>query len=201
MNKKYIYITVGIIAIILLSLYIGNSIGVKKQSDSEVKTKIEVIHVGNEKNAKEVDSLNKLITKLQTKDLGLKKEEIKLKEKAKEIVIEKPINPECLDLYESAVEKIAILDKVITVKDTIESNLRSQIIQKDNVISLKDQIIENKDSEISLIKQLNKRRDKKFSISIHVGTGVGISKNGPDVNVRMVPVYVGVGISRHLFSF
>lgn len=201
MDKKYIYMIVGILLLIGLAVYIGKSIGSKEARDKETKTKIEYIHVENKQSIKKIDSLNKVISGLSKKDVILKKEEAKIKEKADEIILIKPENKDCEDLYNTATKKIDLLNQVIVVKDSVESNLRNQIVEKDNVIALKDIIINNKDKEISLIKTLSKPRDKKYSISIHIGTGAAITKNNNNINAQFVPVYIGVGISRNLLSF
>ena len=199
--KKYIYIIIGIILLIGIAYYIGNSIGKKNQDDIRVKKEIQIVQIDTKKNEKKVDSLNKIISKLEKKDQGFKKQEIKIQDKIKTIFIEKPENKDCEGLYNKASEKIDLLEKVITVKDSVEYNLRNTIEEQDKIISLKDNIIKNKDKEIELNKSLNKKRDKKYSISLHLGTGGAITKNNNNLNIQYVPVYVGVGISRHIFSF
>lgn len=201
MDKKYIYIVIGILLIIGLSIYIGKSIGNKEYKDKEIKTKIEYIHVENKQSIEKIDSLNKVIKDLSKKETSLKKEETKIKEKANNIILIKPENKDCEDLYNKATEKIELLNNVIVVKDSVELNLKNQIQEQKKIISLKDNIIINKDEEISLIKKLSKPRDKKYSISIHIGTGAAITKNNNSVNAQFVPIYVGVGISRNILSF
>ena len=199
--RKYIYIVIGILLLIGVTLYIGKKIGEKESRDKDTKTKIEYVQVENKQSIKKIDSLNKLITSLSKKEIILKKEEVKIKEKAQDIILVKPENKDCEDLYNKATEKIGLLNQVIIIKDSVESNLKNQIQEQKNVISLKDNIIKNKDIEISLIKTLAKPRDKKYSISIHVGTGATITKNNNSINAQFVPVYVGIGISRNLISF
>lgn len=198
---KYIYIAIEIILLIGITLYIGKKIGGKESRDKDTKTKIEYVQVENKQSIKKIDSLNKLITNLSKKEIILKKEEVKIKEKAQDIILIKPENKDCEDLYNKAIEKIDLLNQVIVVKDSVELNLKNQIQEQKNIISLKDNVIKNKDIEISLIKNLAKPRDKKYSISIHVGTGAAISKNNNSINAQFVPVYVGIGISRNLISF
>ena len=198
---KYIYIAIGIILLIGITLYIGKKIGEKESRDKDTKTKIEYVQVENKQSIKKIDSLNKLITNLSKKEIILKKEEVKIKEKAQDIILIKPENKDCEDLYNKAIEKIDLLNQVIVVKDSVELNLKNQIQEQKNIISLKDNVIKNKDIEISLIKNLTKPRDKKYSISIHVGTGAAITKNNNSINAQFVPVYVGIGISRNLISF
>lgn len=201
MDKKYIYIVIGILLIIGLSIYIGKSIGNKEYKDNEIKTKIEYIHVENKQSIEKIDSLNKVIKDLSKKETSLKKEENKIKEKANNIILIKPENKDCEDLYNKSTEKIELLNNVIVVKDSVELNLKNQIQEQKKIISLKDNIIINKDEEISLIKKLSKPRNKKYSISIHIGTGAAITKNNNSVNAQFVPIYVGVGISRNILSF
>ena len=198
---KYIYIAIEIILLIGITLYIGKKIGGKESRDKDTKTKIEYVQVENKQSIKKIDSLNKLITNLSKKEIILKKEEVKIKEKAQDIILIKPENKDCEDLYNKAIEKIDLLNQVIVVKDSVELNLKNQIQEQKNIISLKDNVIKNKDIEISLIKNLAKPRDKKYSISIHVGTGAAITKNNNSINAQFVPVYVGIGISRNLISF
>ena len=199
--RKYIYIAIGILLLIGVTLYIGKKIGEKESRDKDTKTKIEYVQVENKQSIKKIDSLNKLIQGLSKKEIILKKEEVKIKEKAQDIILIKPENKACEDLYNKAIEKIDLLNQVIVVKDSVELNLKNQIQEQKNVISLKDNIIKNKDIEINLIKTLAKPRDKKYSISIHVGTGAAITKNNNSINAQFVPVYVGIGISRNLISF
>ena len=198
---KYIYIAIGIILLIGITLYIGKKIGEKESRDKDTKTKIEYVQVENKQSIKKIDSLNKLITNLSKKEIILKKEEVKIKEKAQDIILIKPENKDCEDLYNKAIEKIDLLNQVIVVKDSVELNLKNQIQEQKNIISLKDNVIKNKDIEISLIKKLTKTKDKKYSINIHVGTGAAITKNNNSINAQFVPVYVGIGISRNLISF
>lgn len=199
--RKYIYIAIGILLLIGVTLYIGKKIGEKESRDKDTKTKIEYVQVENKQSIKKIDSLNKLIQGLSKKEIILKKEEVKIKEKAQDIILVKPENKDCEDLYNKTTEKIGLLNQVIIIKDSVESNLKNQIQEQKNIISLKDNIIKNKDIEISLIKTLAKPRDKKYSISIHVGTGAAITKNNNSINAQFVPVYVGIGISRNLISF
>lgn len=199
--KKYIYIAIGVIVAVLLSLYIGKSIGEKNQKNKQIKTQIKVIHKDNKEAQKKIDSLNLLVKDLSKKDVIYKNREVVIREKAKNIVIEKPANKECEDLYNKATEKIGYLEETINIKDSIETNLRTQLKLKDNIIFEKDRQLSNKDREIELLKDLGKPRDKKYSISIHVGTGGAVTKNNNSINVQFVPVYVGVGLSRNIISF
>ena len=201
MNKKYIYIGIAVIVAILISLYIGKSIGQKDQKDIQIHKQIEYIHVDNQQSVKKIDSLNLVINSLKKKDVVLKKDEAKKKDKADQIIITKPDNPECNELYTNATNKISLLEEIIVIKDSVESNLRVQLVEKDKIISLKDRVLANKDTEIGLLKELGKKRDKKYSISIQVGTGGAITKNSNAINVQYVPVYVGIGISRNILSF
>lgn len=201
MATKYYYIIGGIILAILIALYIGKSIGEKDQRDTQIKTEIKVIQVESEKAKAKIDSLNKLVKNLSKKDKDLKKEEIKTKKKADDIIIVKPSNPECNDLYDKATTKIELLEKTIVIKDSVESNLRTQLKLKDNIIFEKDKIIDNKDKEIALLKDLGKPRNKKWSVSLQLGTGGGITQADRTIQIKQVPVYVGVGLSRHIFSF
>ena len=104
-------------------------------------------------------------------------------------------------MYNKATTKINYLEKAIVVKDSIEVNLRKTIALKDNIIFQKDNIITNKDKEILLIKELNKPRVKKWAVSLQVGTGFGIETLDRNIQVKQIPVYAGVGISRDIFRF
>lgn len=201
MNNKYIYIGIAFVLAILIALYIGKSNGQKDQKDDQIRTEIKVIHVENKEAIKKVDSLNKVIAKFGKKDVQYKTEYITIKEKADKIYIEKPLNKECDDLYNKATTKIDYLEKAIVVKDSIEVNLRKTIALKDNIIFQKDNIIANKDKEIVLIKELNKPRVKKWAVSLQVGTGFGIETLDRNIQVKQIPVYAGVGISRDIFRF
>ena len=147
--RKYIYIAIGILLLIGVTLYIGKKIGEKESRDKDTKTKIEYVQVENKQSIKKIDSLNKLIQGLSKKEIILKKEEVKIKEKAQDIILIKPENKACEDLYNKAIEKIDLLNQVIVVKDSVELNLKNQIQEQKNVISLKDNIIKNKDIEIN----------------------------------------------------
>lgn len=201
MNNRYIYIGIAFVLAILIALYIGKSNGQKDQKDDQIRTEIKVIHVENKEAVKKVDSLNKVIAKFGKKDVQYKTEYITIKEKADKIYIEKPLNKECDDLYDKATTKINYLEKAIVVKDSIEVNLRNTIALKDNIIFQKDNIITNKDKEIVLIKELNKPRVKKWAVSLQVGTGFGIETLDRNIQVKQIPVYAGVGISRDIFRF
>ena len=201
MNNKYIYIGIAFVLAILIALYIGKSNGQKDQKDDQIRTEIKVIHVENKEAIEKVDSLNKVIAKFGKKDVQYKTEYITIKEKADKIYIEKPLNKECDDLYNKATTKINYLEKSIVVKDSIEVNLRKTIALKDNIIFQKDNIIANKDKEIVLIKELNKPRVKKWAVSLQVGTGFGIETLDRNIQVKQIPVYAGVGISRDIFRF
>lgn len=201
MNNRYIYIGIAFVLAILIALYIGKSNGQKDQKDDQIRTEIKVIHVENKEAVKKVDSLNKVIAKFGKKDVQYKTEYITIKEKADKIYIEKPLNKECDDLYDKATTKINYLEKAIVVKDSIEVNLRNTIALKDNIIFQKDNIIANKDKEIVLIKELNKPRVKKWAVSLQVGTGFGIETLDRNIQVKQIPVYAGVGISRDIFRF
>ena len=201
MNNKYIYIGIAFVLAILIALYIGKSNGQKDQKDDQIRTEIKVIHVENKEAIKKVDSLNKVIAKFGKKDVQYKTEYITIKEKADKIYIEKPLNKECDELYDKATTKINYLEKAIVVKDSIEVNLRNTIALKDNIIFQKDNIIANKDKEIVLIKELNKPRVKKWAVSLQVGTGFGIETLDRNIQVKQIPIYAGVGISRDIFRF
>ena len=135
MNKKNIYIGIGFILVILLSLYIGKSIGNKDQKDQQIKTEIKTIEVENKNTLKKVDSLQKLVKNIKEKDTEFKKVETLIKKKASEIIIPKSPNKDCDEVYNKATEKIVLLEEVITVKDSIESNLRKEINIKDIIIN------------------------------------------------------------------
>ena len=120
--KKYIYIAIGLVILIMTVLYIGKQIGEKKSRDKDALTKIEYVQVENKQSIKKIDSLKNLIKDLSKKEKSLKKEETKIKEKANNIILVKPENPECNDLYNKATEKIELLTQVIVVKDSVESN-------------------------------------------------------------------------------
>lgn len=83
--KKYLYIIVGVIIIIALSYYIGNSVGRKNKEDQQVKKEIKIIQVENKDNIRKIDSLNNKIKQLDKKDNSLKEKEIEIREKIKTI--------------------------------------------------------------------------------------------------------------------
>lgn len=199
--NKYVYIILGVLILIGVSLYIGNSMGKKEQKNAQIKKEIKYIQVDNKLTENKIDSLNSVIKSLEKKDLKLKKQESTVKEKAEKITIDKPVNKECDDLYNKATTKIGLLNTVISTKDSIENNLRTTIDEKDNVINLKDRIISNKDEEIRLTKELGKPRNKKIVIGLQLGTGGAVSKNNNNLTFQYVPVYVGVGITYKLFEF
>jgi hypothetical protein len=199
--NKYIYIGIGVILLILISLYIGKSIGEKDQRDSQNKDRIKVVQVDSRETIKKIDSLGKLISNIKVSNQVIKGKEIIIREKAKDIVLEKPKDTEvCDELYDAATEKISLLEETITVKDTIEKNLNSIINTQESIILNKDRIIANKDEEIKLTKELGKTRNKKFSIGIQLGYGATVTTHNNTATFKTAP-YIGIGVSRTLFSF
>lgn len=201
MNNKYIYITIGIIVLILTSLYIGRSIGQKNQKDIQTKEYIKVIQVENKETIKRIDSLNTVVKDLANKNDKVVEKQIVIREKAKDIIIEKPTNTsECDDLYNKSVEKISLLEESLAVGDTIQKNLNLIIDNKDDIISNKDKIIANKDLELKLNKELQKPRVKKYSISLQLGYGGTVINQNNKVVFKTAP-YLGIGVSKAIFSF
>jgi hypothetical protein len=199
--KNYIYFAIGFIIVVLVSLYIGRSIGEKGQKDAQIKDRIKVIHVENKETIKKIDSLGNVIKSLAENTKVIKEKETIIREKANDIKIEKPANTtECDDLYNKSTEKIGLLEDVISKKDTIESNLNLVIDNQNNIITNKDKIISNKDLELSLTKDLAKSRNKKFTVGIQIGYGFGITSENNKVILKTVP-YVGIGVSKTIFSF
>ena len=81
--KKYLYIIIGVIIIIALAYYIGNSVGRKNKQDQQVKKEIQIIQVENKDNIRKIDSLNNKIKQLNKKDNSFKEKEIEKKKKIK----------------------------------------------------------------------------------------------------------------------
>ena len=199
--KKYLYILGILIVTIIISFYIGNSIGKKTQKDKEITGKIKIIHSKDKKAYAKIDSLYDVIKNINSKNIPLKKEENLLRKKAKDYKIPIVYNKDCDTVYSSYNNKISLLEKALNTKDTIENNLNKVIISKDSIIVYKDNIIKNKTEEIKLIKELNKPRSKKLSLSLQLGTGGQINIDKKNINVQRVPVYVGVGVSYKIFEF
>ena len=199
--KKYIYIIISIIIIVLITFYIGRSTGIKNKSDSIAKTTIKVIHKDTKKLDNKIDSLYNVIETLNKKNNSLKSREVVYRNKSSEYKIPIPNNKECDTLYKICNDKIFLLEQTIAVKDSIENNLNNSILTLDNVIINKNKIIENKDEEIRLVKSINNQRSKKLSISLQVGTGGQIITDKKNININRVPLYMGVGISYKIFEF
>lgn len=199
--KKYLYILGILIVTIIISFYIGNSVGKKTQEDKEIMGKIKIIHSKDKKAYAKIDSLYDVIKNINSKNIPLKKEENLLRKKAKDYKIPIVDNKDCDTVYSSYNNKISLLEKALNTKDTIENNLNKVIISKDSIIVYKDNIIKNKTEEIKLIKELNKPRSKKLSLSLQLGTGGQINIDKKNINVQRVPVYVGVGVSYKIFEF
>ena len=199
--KKYLYILGILIVTIIISFYIGNSVGKKTQEDKEITGKIKIIHSKDKKAYAKIDSLYDVIKNINSKNIPLKKEENLLRKKAKDYKIPIVDNKDCDTVYSSYNNKISLLEKALNTKDTIENNLNKVIISKDSIIVYKDNIIKNKTEEIKLIKELNKPRSKKLSLSLQLGTGGQINIDKKNINVQRVPVYVGVGVSYKIFEF
>ena len=199
--KKYLYILGILIVTIIISFYIGNSVGKKTQEDKEITGKIKIIHSKDKKAYAKIDSLYDVIKNINSKNIPLKKEENLLRKKAKDYKIPIVDNKYCDTVYSSYNNKISLLEKALNTKDTIENNLNKVIISKDSIIVYKDNIIKNKTEEIKLIKELNKPRSKKLSLSLQLGTGGQINIDKKNINVQRVPVYVGVGVSYKIFEF
>lgn len=199
--KKYLYILGILIVTIIISFYIGNSVGKKTQEDKEITGKIKIIHSKDKKAYAKIDSLYDVIKNINSKNIPLKKEENLLRKKAKDYKIPIVDNKDCDTVYSSYNNKISLLEKALNTKDTIENNLNKVIISKDSIIVYKDNIIKNKTEEIKLIKELNKPRSKKLSLSLQLGTGGQINIDKKNINVQRVPVYVGIGVSYKIFEF
>ena len=199
--KKYLYILGILIVTIIISFYIGNSVGKKTQEDKEIIGKIKIIHSKDKKAYAKIDSLYDVIENINSKNIPLKKEENLLRKKAKDYKIPIVDNKDCDTVYSSYNNKISLLEKALNTKDTIENNLNKVIISKDSIIVYKDNIIKNKTEEIKLIKELNKPRSKKLSLSLQLGTGGQINIDKKNINVQRVPVYVGIGVSYKIFEF
>ena len=199
--KKYLYILGILIVTIIISFYIGNSVGKKTQEDKEIIGKIKIIHSKDKKAYAKIDSLYDVIKNINSKNIPLKKEENLLRKKAKDYKIPIVDNKDCDTVYSSYNNKISLLEKALNTKDTIENNLNKVIISKDSIIVYKDNIIKNKTEEIKLIKELNKPRSKKLSLSLQLGTGGQINIDKKNINVQRVPVYVGIGVSYKIFEF
>ena len=199
--KKYVYIIISVIIIVLITFYIGRSTGIKNKSDSVAKTTIKVIHKDTKKLDNKIDSLYNVIETLNKKNNSLKSREVVYRNKSSEYKIPIPNNKECDTLYKICNDKIFLLEQTIAVKDSIENNLNNSILTLDNVIINKNKIIENKDEEIRLVKSINTQRSKKLSISLQVGTGGQIIADKKNININRVPLYVGVGVSYKIFEF
>ena len=199
--KKYVYIIISVIIIVLITFYIGRSTGIKNKSDSVAKTTIKVIHKDTKKLDNKIDSLYNVIETLNKKNNSLKSREVVYRNKSSEYKIPVPNNKECDTLYKICNDKIFLLEQTIAVKDSIENNLNNSILTLDNVIINKNKIIENKDEEIRLVKSINNQRSKKLSVSLQVGTGGQITTDKKNININRVPLYVGVGISYKIFEF
>ena len=199
--KKYVYIIISVIIIVLITFYIGRSTGIKNKSDSIAKTTIKVIHKDTKKLDNKIDSLYNVIETLNKKNNSLKSREVVYRNKSSEYKIPIPNNKECDTLYKICNDKIFLLEQTIAVKDSIENNLNNSILTLDNVIINKNKIIENKDEEIRLVKSINTQRSKKLSISLQVGTGGQIIADKKNININRVPLYVGVGVSYKIFEF
>ena len=199
--KKYIYIIISIIIIVLITFYIGRSTGIKNKSDSTAKTTIKVIHKDTKKLDNKIDSLYNVIETLNKKNNSLKSKEVVYRNKNSEYKIPAPNSKECDTLYKICNNKIFLLEQTIAVKDSIESNLNNSILTLDSIIINKNRIIENKDNEIKLVKSINNQRSKKLSISLQVGTGGQITTDKKNININRVPLYVGVGVSYKIFEF
>ena len=199
--KKYVYIIIPVIIIVLITFYIGRSTGIKNKSDSIAKTTIKVIHKDTKKLDNKIDSLYNVIETLNKKNNSLKSREVVYRNKSSEYKIPIPNNKECDTLYKICNDKIFLLEETIAVKDSIENNLNNSILTLDNIIINKNKIIKNKDEEIGLLKSINNPRSKKLSISLQVGTGGQIISDKKNININRVPLYVGVGVSYKIFEF
>ena len=149
--KKYVYIIISVIIIVLITFYIGRSAGIKNKSDSIAKTTIKVIHKDTKKLDNKIDSLYNVIETLNKKNNSLKSREVVYRNKSSEYKIPIPNNKECDTLYKICNDKIFLLEQTIAVKDSIENNLNNSILTLDNVI-----INKNKKSMLSFLQKINK---------------------------------------------
>ena len=123
--KKYVYIIISVIIIVLITFYIGRSAGIKNKSDSIAKTTIKVIHKDTKKLDNKIDSLYNVIETLNKKNNSLKSREVVYRNKSSEYKIPIPNNKECDTLYKICNNKIFLLEQTIAVKDSIENNLNN----------------------------------------------------------------------------
>lgn len=193
-QKTLIILGITILAAITIFL-IGRRIGEKSQDNKNIVREIEKTEVKIGLTNKQIDSIYKELDKNQKVKIQYVEKEIGVIKQIEKVVIEKPKDTVCNDLYNKATLKINLLNDRITIKDSIEKNSNKIIKNQYSIINKKDSIISFKDTQLNLYKN-KKTTPKRIGVGIQVGYGVSVSKN----KFETAP-YVGVGLSYNVFNF
>lgn len=194
-TKKALIITMIILAFLTVIFFIGKYVGKKSQESKTDDNKIEKVEVKIGLTNKQIDSIYKELEKNQDVKIKYVEKELGVIKQIEKIVIEKPKDTACNDLYNKATLKINLLNDRIVIKDSIEKRSNKIINSQYSIISKKDSVITYKDTQIELYKN-KKATPKRIGVGIQVGYGVSVSES----KVETRP-YVGVGVSYNIFNF
>lgn len=189
-------IIISVILLLLTSVFIiGRYIGKKSEENKQSRKEIEKVEVKIGLTEKQVDSIYKNLLKNQEIKKVFIEKEAQIVREIQKIVIEKPKDTVCNDLYNKATSKINLLNNQISIKDTIEKKSNDIINNQYNIISKKDSIISYKNAQIDLYKNM-KPPPKKIGVGIQVGYGLSVTENKLETRP-----YIGLGVSYNIFNF
>lgn len=193
--KTYIISIIFIIILIFLAYRKGLDNGFKLEKDKYIDDKLKVLVIKSKITQKQIDSIKSLQPEIYKEKRILIKSEKIIKDSIKKIVIEKPKDTICNELYVKSSKKINLLEKQISIKDSIEHKSNRLLSNQDLIISKQDSLIKNMNSQINLIKD-KKIKTKKFGVGVNVGYGIYIKNK----QIEYKP-YIGVGISYNFLNF
>lgn len=194
-NKTFI-IVIGILFLIIVAAYFGGRRqGINSEKNKTLDKEFKTITIKTKLTEKQIDSIKATVNVLTKEKETLKQKDTEIKKEADKIVIEKPKDEVCNDLYEKSVSKIGLLENRISVKDSIEKKSNNIITNQSIMLSKKDTIISYKDRQIQILKD-KKPVTKKFGIGVSFGYGIKVENN----RISATP-YVGVGINYNIFNF
>lgn len=185
----------AVIIIIILVFILGRQVGLKIADNTKTEKEVDKIEVKVGLTTKQIDSIYKELSKNQEMKVKYIEKELGVIKQIEKVVIEKPKDSVCNDLYDKATLKINLLNKRIAVKDTIEKESNNIIKNQYSIIDKKDSIIYYKNTQLELYKN-RKPNPKRIGLGIQVGYGLSLLNS----KVETRP-YVGVGVSYNVFNF
>ena len=141
--KTYIISIIFIIILIFLAYRKGLDNGFKLEKDKHIDDKLKVLVIKSKITQKQIDSIKSLQPEIYKEKRILIKSEKIIKDSIKKIVIEKPKDTICNELYVKSSKKINLLEKQISIKDSIEYKSNRLLSNQDLIISKQDSLIKN----------------------------------------------------------